>query len=341
MLSGSIVSFKKLERPPLSEEERVLKLENERQLQGGITILRKLRTRSLAEQDLEAQQEMLREAHGLSAQMAEAIMDQSLGDKPSPIAPAFLKTLDEAKDKHAGHEADSGHGIPPQFSIQNLFRAADDMLVRIKDTVQSFEAPDRKLTQDELKYVIREFLRGTNDLTINAIEKFFDKDTKVGGILSGGSVYLELVKTIVERYGDGSASIDSFVIAVDKDGKRVAVEAGGADAAAKTVIVTDDMIDKGGTLLTALWSVGKEFPNATIYSGLGTDHPGGFEKRRSEKHHNHLSLLYQDFAEFSDEGRDEEALALFRQAEQYAKDNRVELQAGWHKRRALIGKSKV
>ncbi|MSR85381.1 hypothetical protein EXS71_03035 [Candidatus Uhrbacteria bacterium] len=338
LLGGSHVGFKKRERSPLSDQEREAKLENERKLQEGIRVLRQLRTWALEEQDSIARQNILKEAHQFSIQMAEVILNQALGDKPSPINSSFLETLQQARSEHADQDAGSGHGIPPQFSIQNLFRATDDMLVRVEEKAQSIVTPTHKITQEEINYVLQEFLRGTNDLSINAVEKFFEKDTKIGGILSGGSVYVELVKKIVARYGDPSLTLNSFVIAVDKENEKAVVETSESDVATKTVIVTDDMIDKGGTLLTALWLTGEKFPNATIYSGKGTDQPGGFKKRRNEKHTGHLAGLFQDFADLSEEGRNDEALALFGRAEEYAKENKVALQPGWHKRKERIEK---
>jgi len=338
MFGGSHVDFKKRERLALSENECELKLENERKLQKGIVILRKLRMQALEEQDPIVQQDVMKEAHEFSDQMADVIIDQALGEKPSQIDPSFLETLQQAQNEHADQDAGSGHANPPQFPIQNLFQATDDMIVRIEEKAQSIETPDHKLTQEEMKYVLQEFLSGTNGLTINAIEKIFEKDTKIGGILSGGSVYIELVKKIVERYGDSSLTVDSFTIAVDKQNERVVLEKSKSDATTQTVIITDDMIDKGGTLLTALWSSGEQFPNATIYSGEGTDQLSGFEKRRIKKHTEHLGVLFQDFVDLSEEGQNNEALTLFRQAEQYAIENRVALQLGWYRRKERIEK---
>jgi hypothetical protein len=188
----------------------------------------------------------------------------------------------------------------------------------------------------EMKYVLQEFLQGTNDLTINARDEFFENGTKIGGILTGGSVYLELVKKIVEKYGKDSPVLDTFVIAVDKENKKAVFETSESDAETKNVIITDDIIDKGGTVLTALWAAGEHFPKATIRSGKGTDYPGGFEERRIDKHLGYLSSLFQDYADFEELGQSDKALALFDQAEQYAKENRVELQAGWFKKKKRI-----
>ncbi len=340
MFGGSHVGFKKRERPPLSEQEREFKLENDRKLQEGISVLRKLRTRALEEQDSVVRQNILKEAHQFSNQMAEVIISQALNDKPSTINSSFLDILQQAQNEHIDQDAGSGHATPPQFSVSNLFRAIDDMLVRIEEKAQSIVVPNHKLTKEEMRYVLQEFLRGTNDLTINAIEKFFEKDTKVGGILSGGSVYVEMVKKVVERYGDSSLIVNSFVIAVDKQNKKAVFEASESDVVTRAVIVTDDMIDEGDTLLTALWATGEQFPNAIIYSGKGTDQPGGFEKRRTEKHMEHLGRLFEDFADLSVDGQNDKALILFGQAEQYARENKVTLQPAWYTKKERIEKSK-
>jgi hypothetical protein len=156
MLSGSHVDFKKRERPPLSEHENELKLENERKLQEGIEILRKLRTQALEEQESSLQQSHLKEAHQFSSQMADVIMSQALNDTPSQIDPAFLSVLQKAQDEYKEKDAGSGRALPPQFSIINLFRATDDMLARVEEKAQSIRTPDHKLSQEELKYVLKE-----------------------------------------------------------------------------------------------------------------------------------------------------------------------------------------
>ncbi len=339
MLSGSHTRFKKREQPLLSEQENELKLTNKRILQEGIIILRKLRTQALAEQDPVVRQQFLVEAHHFSSQMAEVIINQALQDKPSAIDSAFLELLQKARETYGDKEADSGHATPPQFSVGNLFEAVDDMLVRIEEKAGTLNNPSHKLTETEIQYVLHEFLRGTNDLTINAISKLFQEHTKIGGILSGGSVYTEMVKKIVAMYADPSLTLDTFIIAVDKEQKRAVFESSEDDNSVQAVLVTDDMIDGGGTVLTALWNVGEQFLNATIYSGKGTDDPGGFEKRRVQKHMNYLFCLFQDFAELSEEGKTDEALAVFDRAEKYAKENSVILPAGYYIRKAKIEKS--
>jgi hypothetical protein len=46
---------------------------------------------------------------------------------------------------------------------------------------------------------------------------------------------------------------------------------------------------------------------------------------------NHLSMLFQDFFEFIDENKNDEAMSLFQQAENYAKEYDVVLPAGWQR----------
>jgi len=336
MLSGSHVAFKSRERVPLSDSEQELKYGNERTLQRGIYILRKLRTLALAEQDSIKQQSALIEAHQLAEQMAEVILNLSSSDKPVQIGPSFLEIQSRMESKYKPQDADSGHFLPAQFSIGNLFRAADDMLVRVEERAQSIYKPNHVLTREDVNYVLQEFLRGTNDLTVDAIRKLCDHNTRWGGILSGGSVYTEMARQIIQKYADPSLLAYSFVVAVDKDKKKSAFETSESDNATQTVILLDDVIDGGGTMLTALWSAGQYFPNATIHSGKGTDYAGGFEKRRVQKHMDHLCGLFQDFADLSEDGKMTEALAVFKRAESYAEMHNVQLQSGWYKRKERL-----
>ena len=153
LLSGSIVRFRERSHLPLTEEEREFKLKNEGKLKEGITILRKLRTKALSEKDPGGRQDSLKEAHHFSEQMAEVIINQAIGEKPSPIDPSYLEALQEARSEYAEQEAESGHALPPQFAIGNLLKAIDDIFFRIEEKAKSVEAPDHKLTKEELKYV--------------------------------------------------------------------------------------------------------------------------------------------------------------------------------------------
>jgi len=336
MLSGSNTAFKTRERPTLSEQEYKSKLKYQRNLEKGIYLLRKLKGRALEENDDIIRQNVLKEAHQLSTQMAEEIIDKASKNKPSQIDSSLLQTMSEMEIKYTNQEDKSGHYLPAQFSITNLLRAADDMLVRIEEKAQSIYTPDHRLTQEEMNYVLKEFLRGTNDLTVNVKGKFFDKNTRLGGILSGGSVYTEMAKNIIEKYADPSLEVYSFVVAVDKENKKSAFETSESDNTTQTVVLLDDVIDGGGTILTALKTVGEYFPNATIHSGKGIDYAGGFEKRRIEKHRYYLCGLFQDFADLSEDGLNDESLAIFQQAEEYAQRNKVPLEPGWYLRKERL-----
>jgi hypothetical protein len=336
MLSGSHVSFRKMERE-YSESEKELDLENKRKLQEMIGHLRRLRTEALSIEDEAGQQEMLRGAHEMCSKTADTIIDLASKESPVSIDEDFLNELVNLKEGLENIDADSGYSLPPQFSIGNLFKATEDILMRVQEAAGSYNEPNHRLTKDELKSVLTEFFRGTNDLTVNAIEEVLSEGAKVGGILSGGAIYAEIVKKMIEKYGDGSVSIDTFVIAVDKKEKKIVCERSEGDEEVRNVVLTDDVINEGGTMITALWQTGRYFPNAKINSGKGSDSPGGWKKRRDEEFMVQLERWFQDFAEYTEEGKKEEALKLYEQAEAYAKENGVELQRGWilRKRRML------
>ena len=104
----------------------------------------------------------------------------------------------------------------------------------------------------------------------------------------------------------------------------------------KQPVLVDDMINKGGTMITALQAAGEYFPRAYIRSGKGFDRPGEWEQRKNAWFMTHLEGVFQDFADLSEQGKDDEAMKVYAEAEAYAKNNGVELQAGWHKRRQRI-----
>ena len=336
LMGGSHVSFKKLERRQYSDEEKEIDYENKRTLQESIYLLRRMRTGALQTFDVEKQQQLLEQAHQLSEQTAQIVLDLVARDEPVAVGAEFKEVLSELQEKYSEHESDSGHALPPQFSIQNLFMAAEDILARINEEVGSFKNPDHKLSLDELKRVLNQFLRGANNLTIQAVDAVFSADTRVGGILSGGAVYNEIVKKVIEKYADPQFKMNTFVVGVDKEKKKAIFEKSKTDDATKEVVLVDDVIDGGDTMLNALWVAGENFPNANIRSGVGMDYAGEFNKRKNEKHMSHLSTLFQDFADFSDSGKIEEAMRIYDEAALYAKQNGVELQAGWNKRKARI-----
>lgn len=323
LTDGSRVKFKKRERSPLSGKESEFKLENEEKIAEGIAVLRKIKNQALEEQDPILRQKILREAHDFSSRMAEVILDQACGDKPVPIDSSFLETLEREQINFQGQCANSATAIPSKRSARNIFLMADDILVRIEEIAHSVAKPDHKLKREEMECVIQEFLLGINLLSETARNNFFEKNSRIGGILSGGSVCVELVKKVVARYGDPSLAVNSFVIAVDRQKNKAAFEAGKDDGSARSVFIMDDVIYKGGTLVTALSAAGEHYHGATIYSGKGIDEPGEFYNRR-------LLLSFQDFANLADKGRYGEALAIFNQAVDWAKIIKTTLPEGWH-----------
>ena len=135
LLSGSCVSFKTLQRPPLSDIENEVKLKNEKTLAIGIRILRKLRTLALNEKNPVLCQEILRKAHQFSHQLAVGIINQAFKEKPSPIDNSLIEILHNLSQEYIEQDDDSGHSIPPHFSIRNLFLATDDIFARIEEKV--------------------------------------------------------------------------------------------------------------------------------------------------------------------------------------------------------------
>lgn len=340
LLGGSHVAFKKMERPKYSETEREVDLENKRKIQESIGILRKMRTSALEASNQEERQKFLKEAHEFSGHIAGTIIDLATKETPTPLEVEFQEEITKLKEAHAEQDAGSGYSLPTQFSVQNLFRATEDILVRIDEKATSFKEPDHKLGFEELKYVLHEFLKGTNGLNNEAIEAMFSANAKVGGILSGGAIYAEVVKKLVEKYADPSLRIDNFVIAVDKHGKKAVFEKSGTDMETTNVILVDDVINEGGTMITALWAAGECFPNARIRSEKGTDYAGEWEKRKNREFMDHLALIYQDFAELAEEGKDDEAMKIFAEAEAYANEKGVKLQNGWYTRKEKIESKK-
>lgn len=273
---------------------------------------------------------MLAEAHDFASQMANVIIEQCLEQKSVEINPSFLQSLEKQTENHAGADDTSAHGIPPQIVIENLLQATEDMLTRVEEKAQSVKNPDHKLTEDEMQYVLKEFFYGTNALSVNAIKDFFAKNTKVGGIISGGGIYVEIVKEVVERYGENSFGVDTFMIAVDKQQEIATYETAETDTDTQAVILADDMIDQGDTMRVALENAGEKFPNAMIHSGQEFDRTREFEIRRKNKVMERLDMPFQDFASLLYEGKKGEAFAIFEKAKKYADKNGVELTGGWY-----------
>lgn len=337
-LSGSLTSFRSREGGAPTPENKEQLDQNKNTLIEGLGVLRRYRTKALETPEGEKQQEILKDSHDFSREVANVIFTQTF-DGIKPLEKSFITDLKRRKDELSETDEGSGHSLPPQFSINNLFKATEDIATRVLEKTGSIESPSHKLSEAEMLYVLKEFLVGTNDLSLNAREDFFKEGTMIGGILTGGSLYLEIVKKVTERFGDRSFSIDTFVVAVDKENKKVSAEVKSKTEATKTVILTDDMIDGGGTMLTALNSIGKYFPNARITCGLGNDKVGGFQERFNQKFNDHLYMLFCDFIDLCNEDKYEEALKLMKVAEKYAEENNVKLTQGWYIRKEKIEKS--
>lgn len=329
LLGGSHASYKKIERSKYSDEEKEVDLENKRTIQKSIELLRKIKTVILETASKADQQKFLKEAHELAIQTAQVIIDLSLKESPTPIETEYTDRLAEFKKELGNVEAGSSYSLPPQFSVKNLFNATEDILVCISEKASSFKDPSHKLEIDEIKYILKQFTTHVNDLTIQAVESMFSENSKVGGILSGGAIYNEIVRILIEKYADPSIKIQTFVIAVDKLEKKSAFELSDTDSKTTNVIIVDDVINDGGTILTALWAGGEYFPNAKIRTGKGTDYAGEWEKRKNQKYYDYLSGIFGDYSDLAREGKVEEAMKIYAEAEVYARENGVKMTDGW------------
>jgi hypothetical protein len=149
MMNGTRAHFKSREKPELTSVEREIDVENKRIVQESISILRKLRTAALETGDQGKQQELLKQAHDFSTEVAEMIIDLSLKGQPVRIIEhQFTKRIDALKAEYKDQDAGSGYGLPPQFSIKNLFLATEDVLARIIEKRGSLEIPKEKLNAE-------------------------------------------------------------------------------------------------------------------------------------------------------------------------------------------------
>lgn len=337
ILSGIHTNFKKFDRPTPTNEQYEKQLETEEKLKLGIIALRKLKTATLLEQSPAIRQEHLKKAHHLAKIMAQEILEHSKNPFHQEITTEFIEETSEIEQK-LEHIQDtiSGYSISAGYPTRNLKRAAEDILVRLQESVGDLNQPDHKINAKEAYYIFNEFLDGTNRLTFDAKKKFFNRNTKIAGILTGGIVYLEMVKIILEKYSIPEITPKTFVIATDVSTKKTIPEESTTDTTTTDVILTDDVINKGSTLTTSLWALGEKFPNATIYSGVGSDLPGEFQKRKDQAHKDYLFDIYQDYTDLIEEGKYTEALVIFETANKYALENNITLSPGWYNRKKRI-----
>lgn len=326
------IYFQKLEKPPLTKEENGLKQENEQKFSDAIRVLRRVRTGVVESETPQDAQSSLNEAQAFSKLMAKVIIDQTLQDKPTGLEEGFQLELDRLRIKYGHKNGDSGRRLSTSFSVKNfLLPAAEDMLNRVQQLAESLEAPRVKLTRLDLMVVLKNMLEAS-DLSSSQTDGMFRDDTMVVGIMTGGGVYLEMIREIVERYGD--PKINTSLVAVNRDTLTAVYQDRGRSEQIKQVILVDDVIDEGRTMAIARDQAGKLYPNATIYTGLGDDQPGGYQTRCMT----HLEGLWYTFADSVEEGRYSEAQQQFAKAKAYADENGVELQPAWNKRKIVIDK---
>ena len=336
LLSGSSVCFKARVHPDADTDQyRELQREKERCLGSGIDQLRRLRTKIFETKELGEQQQLFAVATSLADQMADYCLADS-ADRAVPLRDhSYHGVLADISSSLADVEPQSKHHIVPSWVAQNLRNAAQDMLLRVDEEASSLTAPTKRLSDAETLRVLVEFTSGTNNLSIEAKRDLLLPDTRVAALLSGGLVYALMAKKIAERYGNESGTgMTVIAAAVDPEGKRAVFEHCGDVQTVRRLIVVDDVIDKGGTILCAAHAAEDVFTGATINSGLYYSYPNGRVSRNQRKHLDHLSLMWLDFVDYTEASHLNEARETLVSAYQYARENGVALQRGWYTRAA-------
>lgn len=332
-MSGSIVRFRKAARPEFSNEEKEIDQENREFFTNGIRMLRKLRTQALAEENLQEQQNILNRAHLLAEETAGAILGLAQEKGVVRVNDIYKSEINILKSELETIDAGSGYGNPAYYSVNNLYLAADDLLIRIKESVGgALENPSHTLTQEELAKICEEFFIHTNDYSREAVKRVFSAESKAVGVLTGGSVFLEMVKQVVKRYGENSLSLNTAVVAVDKNSKNTAFEKNDTDIQVKEVFILDDMINEGNTVLAAVWAAGENFPNASIYSGLQRVEVGQWLEKKKEE----LGRMFYVFADLVEEGKKDEAVQVLAQAIEFSKKHNIEMTPAWQRLRQKL-----
>jgi hypoxanthine phosphoribosyltransferase len=181
---------------------------------------------------------------------------------------------------------------------------------------------------------------GVNDLNHAAIGAFFNKQTKIAAILSGGAIYAEIGRKILERYADPSIELNICVVAVDKKNRKAIFEKSENDQAVPEMVIVDDVINEGGTVVAALFAAGEYFPQATIRSSQGTDRPGAWHERVQESHMLYLDRLFYTFGDLFQNRKKDDAMNVFNDALAYANTNKVKLRGGWYRLKERMEKGK-
>jgi hypothetical protein len=336
LLGGSMTSFRHREHPESGQEAfKELQREKERAIRKGIDQLRRLRTEISGAADSESQQKHFASAMNLANQIADYCLADSQ-DRAEPLTHhSYHAALADSAEALGNVEPQSKHHIVPTQVAYNLRRAAGDMIIRLEEKVGSLSSPSRALNVADARGVLQEFLVGTNCLTIDAQKGFFSNETVVGGIMSGGLVYALMASKIIQRYGEDALSqMKVIAVAVNSDGKKAFFESDGREQQITRLILTDDMIDKGGSMHCAMKAAEDIYISADIYSGVRTSYAKGRIPPSQAAHLDHLACLFQDFADFTESGQFKEARALLIAATDYALEHGVTLQRGWFKRAA-------
>ncbi len=336
LLSGSLVRFKERAYPEANTDQfRELQRDKERVLGTGIDQLRRIRTQIFESKNPDRQQNLLKLATVLADQMADYCIADGADRAAALKEHSYHRTLADIPSSQAGVEPQSKHHIVPSLVAQNLRKAAQDMLIRVEEVASSLTSPSKRLSDAETLQVLTEFISGTNNLSVDARKELFLADTKVAGLLSGGLVYALMAKKIAEHYGNESGKgMTVIAVAVDAEGKQAVFERSPNDGKVRRLIVVDDMIDQGGSILCAAHTAEEVFTEATVNSGLYYSYAKGRIPINHRKHLDHLSGMFQDFADLTESDRLDEARVLLVSAFKYASEHGVTLQRGWYKRAA-------
>ena len=331
-MGGSHVAFLKKDRPPQTEDEKSIENGRRYLLNDTVIVLRKIKT-DFFEQESQPQ-ELLNTSHEICSQMADYIIKKQIDPSQDLSEHPLVAMKNTFKEHYKEKDWDSKYCNPASTVVYNLEKATDDILVRIEQNTGSLSEPDHQLNDAELKEVLREFLFEASLLSRSRTENLFSPTSKCGGILTGGMIYLEIAKQLVEKYGQNDFKLNTFAIAVDSNNKQVVCERTSGDDLVENVYILDDLISKGGTIIAAANQAGDYFERANIIDGVGTsDSPEERAQKRHEKVMLPLETMFYDYADAFDESKPELAYQILAEAEKYASENNVELQPGWYKRR--------
>ncbi len=328
LLSGSNTCFK--QRDGFDSMLGEIQKERNFSIAYGVEQLRRFRT-VISKSSSEEQGEILEQAAAFADQLADFCLADCI-DRGAPLEHhPYLSALTLCEEKFKDVEAESAHSIPGRIVCKNLRRATEDIVTRLEETVSSAYNPSRKLNLEEAKYVLSQFLNGTNCLQCKAQESFFSSSSVVGGLLSVGLVYALVAKKVMERYGEESISQINVVPVAVSVGKNVAKFGSvGQEEQVKEVVLVDDMIDSGRSLRCAMTAAEDIFRSADIFSGICTSYSEGRESPSQIAHSRHLSRLFHKFADFVEDNNLGQARTILIDAVSYSRQHGSPLAGGWY-----------